>query len=85
MHTVTLMSKHTLVRYMSFLVRFETPGNDLYEGHFGKYVAWSFFLRVSDRLTNSFMFGIINLNSYLSSMSGHKFHDNVMQTRNMLP
>ena len=31
------------------------------------------------------MFGII-LNSYLSSMSGHKFHDNVvMQTRNILP
>ena len=30
------------------------------------------------------MFGII-LNSYLSSMSGHKFHDDfVMQTRNIL-
>ena len=38
-----------------------------------------FFL--SNRLTNSSMFGII-LNSHLSSMSGHKFHDNVvMQTR----
>ena len=52
-------------------------------GPFGKYVAWSFFL--SNRLTNPFIFGII-LNSYLSSMSGHKYHDNIiMQTRNILP
>ena len=37
------------------------------------------------RLTNPLMFGII-LNSYLLSMSGHTFHDNVvMQTRNILP
>ena len=42
-----------------------------------------FFL--SNILTNAFMFGII-LNSYLSSMSGHKYHDNtVIQTRNILP
>ena len=42
-----------------------------------------FFL--SNRLTNPFMFGI-NLNSYLSSMSGHKYHDNiVMHVRNILP
>ena len=40
---------------------------------------------LSNRLTNPFMSGII-LNSYLSSMSGHKYHDNiVMQARNILP
>ena len=40
-----------------------------------------FFL--GSQLTNPFMFGII-LNSYLSSILGHKFHEDVvMQARNI--